>query len=75
MTYYAVARLFGWKVICVPYTEDGEIDACRYQANIDAIIRYFGSPKRTGKPYVRFSKPSNFYVIDTVYPKSVGIFK
>lgn len=75
MAYYVVARLFGWKVICVPYTDDGRIDDVRYKRNIETIVKYFGVPKPTGRPYVRYSKPSNFYIVDNSYSKSVGIFK
>lgn len=75
MTYYVTARLFGWKVICVPYSNDDQIDNVRYNRNIQTIMDYFGKPILTDLPYVKFSKPSNSYEIDNSYPKSVGIFK
>lgn len=75
ITYYVAARLFGWKVMCVPYTLDRKIDNERYNKNIKTIIDYFGEPIRTEIPHVQFSKPSNAYKIDNTFPKSVGIFK
>lgn len=75
ITYYTVARLFGWKVICVPYTDAQEIDDVKYAQNIESILAFFGRPVVTGIPDAAFSKPSNLYTFDFSFPKSVGIFK
>lgn len=75
ITYYTVARLFGWKVMCVPYDNDCQIDNTKHKQNIETIIAFFGKPILTGKPFVKFSAPSNSYVFDHAFPKSVGIYK
>ncbi|AYP97904.1 GrBNV gp17-like protein-like protein [Mauternbach virus] len=78
MTYYTVARLFGWKVICVPYDVDRNFDNVKYEQNIDLIRNYFGTPTFddiVDRQVIRFAKPHNNYTIDTLYPKIVGIFK
>lgn len=75
IVYYAAARLFGWKIICVPYTKDETIDDVKYNQNVDEIVNFFGKPKPTNEPYVRYSKPSDLYIIDNSFAKSVGIYK
>ncbi|ATY70192.1 GrBNV gp17-like protein [Tomelloso virus] len=75
ITYYAVARLFGWKVICVPYAEDGTIDNAKYDENVQSIVDFFGTPIPTQNARIRYKKPSNVYRMDNHFPKSVGIYK
>jgi len=78
MVYYTVARLFGWKILCVPYDVDRNFDNVKYEQNIDLIRNYFGTPKFDDiieKQLIRFAKPYNNYTVDTLYPKIVGIFK
>lgn len=75
LAYYVVARLFGWKIICVPYTSDGEIDDEAYKKNVKTIVDFFGKPPLTGEPRVIYDKPSNEYVFDNEFPASVGIYK
>lgn len=75
ITYYVAARLFGWKIICVPYTKDFKIDNDRYLKNIETVTTYFGEPKSSKVPPIRFAKPSNLYEADNTFSKSVGIFK
>ncbi|AQN78638.1 ACH96267.1 GrBNV gp17-like protein [Kallithea virus] len=78
MVYYTVARLFGWKVLCVPYDSDRNFDNQRYNENIEIVRQYFGHPAMDEcipLELTRFDKPENNYEIDNYYPKAVGIFK
>lgn len=76
LVYYTAARLFGWKIFCVPYTEDLKFDPIRYVEIADQLQNYFGKPRSTNTlPFVRFSKPANDFEVDNFFPKSVGIFK
>lgn len=79
MMYYTIGVLFGWKIICVPYTRDRKFDNDRFNANLNSIIKYFGMPERndviTNLELKRFAKPSNAYTFDNAYPMANGIFK
>ena len=78
IAYYAIARLFGWKVFCVPYDESRNFDTSRYANIADYLIHhYFGMPDSTTNPIPqsRYDKPQNVYVPDFEFAKSVGIFK
>lgn len=76
IAYYAIARLFKWKLITVPYSEDGSIDQHKYLENVDEILDYFGEPvTSSGNEFVRYPCPANMYTIDNTVPRSIGIFK
>lgn len=76
ITYYAMARLFNWKIITVPYTDSGEIDQELYQANVREILEYFDAPKMNQfSDFVPYARPANLYTIDNTVPRSFGIFK
>jgi len=81
IVYYTVARLFGWPVYCVPYTGNRIFSPNEYEKICKKLKVYFGeafptkydtAPMKKGHIY---AKPSNTYIINNVYPKSVGIFK
>lgn len=73
--YYTAARLFGWKVVCVPYNSNGAFEPSQYTKIGQKLQKIFGEPKSTNMPFVRFAKPLNNYTTDNTYPKAVGIFK
>lgn len=75
IAYYAMARLFKWKLITVPYTSSGEIDQVRYQQDLSSVLEYFGQPQDSGHPFVQYQCPANLYNIDNKMPKSIGIYK
>jgi hypothetical protein len=77
IAYYTIARLFGWKVFCVPYDESRQFDPKRYQDIAKYLIeRYFGLPDQSDPiPKSRYDRPQNVYVPDFEFAKSVGIFK
>lgn len=83
MVYYALARLFGWKLYCVPYTAEHNMDKAKYSVILEEVCAYYGKPKTIEgndvdlekQRTVRFGKPATTYIIDNSYPKTVGIFK
>lgn len=75
MSYYTVARLFGWKCYAVPYTKERIFNPDGYKKIAVEVEKIFGPPKSTGTPFVWYNKPKNDFIIDNTYPKSVGIFK
>lgn len=80
MMYYTMARLFGWKIVCVPYTNDCKFDNEKYEENIEMISNYFGkTPQKnnviTNDLCRKFLKPSGAYTINNTFAKSIGIFK
>lgn len=79
IVYYSFARLFGWRVYTVPYTEDKQIDQFRYNQIADEIFRYFGMQKKNtnifDETYGKFAKPCGDYTLDFTYAKAVGIYK
>lgn len=78
MAYYTVARLFGWKLYCVPYTSERKFDPARYTAIAEELlsVECFGLPDDSNPlPVSRYNQPINNWTIDNTYPKSVGIYK
>lgn len=87
LAYYTVARLFGWKVFCVPYkyavncNNDvvAQFNPEGYKSIAEKINTLFNKPNNTyndDKMLVdKFNKPSNAYIIDHTYSKCVGIHK
>lgn len=83
IAYYTVARLFGWKVFCVPYDytdpKKPTFAPDKYDVIADYINTSFVVPSMTcnsDELLVRaFDKPSNEYTFDNAYSKSVGIYK
>lgn len=75
IVYYTAARLFGWRVFCVPYDANQNFNPQQY-INIGASLqKYFGPAIPTNRDFVRFAKPNNNYILNNEFPKSVGIFK
>lgn len=83
IAYYTMARIFGWKVFCVPYNYDNpkkpRFDPDKYEIIADYINAVFAVPsKKCNSDEIvveTFDKPSNDYIIDNRYAKSVGIYK
>ena len=83
LAYYTMARLFGWKVFCVPYDytdpQNPTFAPEKYSAIADYINASFALPSLpcpSDELTVRsFEKPSNEYLIDNTYAKAVGIYK
>lgn len=78
MAYYTVARLFGWKVYCVPYTSRREFDPTVYTRIADELLtnEYFGMASLDNPiPAIYYARPPNNRPISTDYPKAVGIYK
>lgn len=78
MAYYIVARLFGWKIYCVPYVGNRQFHPEGYKAIARELMseRYFGvATLENPLPKHHYERPPNDRPIDTAYPKSVGIFK
>lgn len=84
LAYYTVARLFGWKVFCVPYdysstTMPPKFMPEKYQEIADSMNQIFQVSSLTCNDNhtipSAFSKPSNAYAFDNNYSKSVGIYK
>lgn len=75
ISYYAVARLFGWKCYSVPYTVDRIFDPKSYDNIAEELTKFFGSPNPTNESLVYYNKPKNEFCIDSDYPKSIGIYK
>lgn len=83
IAYYTVARLFGWKVFCVPYdyTEPRKprFAPDKYSSIADYINALFALPSKVCNAdeivVETFDKPSNAYIVDNQYAKSVGIYK
>lgn len=76
MTYLFAALLFGWKIICVPYTSEREFNPSGYDEKVRRISEYFGETGvNVNTEFVRYAKPPNDYDIDSSFAKSIGIFK
>lgn len=76
IVYYTAARLFGWKVVCVPYdSATRQFKPSKYIQIGNMLQQYFGKPIDTGRKFVSFAKPPNDYIVNNEYPKEVGIFK
>lgn len=90
IAYYMVARLFGWKVFCVPYTETSsssspssfsslsrQFQPSKYKEIANYLVQeYFGLPNANNPvPKTRYDRPQNVYIPDMEYAKAVGIFK
>lgn len=74
LCYGMVAMMFGWKIFTVPYDENNNVNFKKYEEVIKYINNFF--PK-DGFEFEdsNFSKPSNNFLIDHNYSKSVGIYK
>lgn len=78
MAYYTIARLFGWKVYCVPYTEHRKFDPSAYTRIADELLtdQYFGiATKNNPIPSTSYGRPPNDRPVDHTYAKAVGIYK
>lgn len=76
IVYYTFARLFGWPLYTVPYTEDGNIDQEKYTQNLEDICNYFGEVgESTIDLNTTFAKPASRFVIDNSYPLKMGVYK
>lgn len=76
MAYYTVARLFGWRVYCVPYTANQTIDSSRYLTISHELDGYFGYASSDNLlPQSRYKRPVNNYPINNKFAKSIGIYK
>lgn len=76
MAYYTVARLFGWRVYCVPYTAKRTIDSSRYLVISHELDDYFGYASNENRlPQPRYGRPVNNYPINNKFAKSIGIYK
>lgn len=78
MAYYTVARLFNWKVYCVPYTADHKFDPSRYTRIAKELLtpKYFGvATVDKPIPAVYYARPPNNRVIDSTFAKAAGIYK
>lgn len=87
VAYYAMARLFGWRVYTVPYAhrsaERSELDGHRFEQLADEIGDWFGElrdQRYTGNSLTAecgdgFARPAGVWDPDTSYPRSVSIYK
>lgn len=76
MAYLMVAKLFGWRVYCVPYDASGNFDPSQYGQIAEEMHAFFGEVGTTYPlPRERYGKPLGLLCPDPTYPKSVGIYK
>lgn len=83
IAYYTMSRLFGWKVFCVPYDYTDPKNPIFAPNKYDIVADYINAsfappsvPCNSDELVVQaFDKPSNEYVIDNQYSKTVGIYK
>lgn len=83
VAYYTMARLFNWKVFCVPYNYKNPNNPIFDPKQYKKIADYINCDFRLASlncnsldiPVDKFDKPSNDYKLDNTYAKSVGIYR